>query len=51
MPKFDLDKLRELAQPPKEHRHPMNPDELAEKKRKIRERAKQKRESSYKEDK
>lgn len=51
MTKFNLDKLREIAQPSKEHRQRMTQDEMAEKKRKIRERAKQKRESSYKEDK
>lgn len=40
MPKFDLDKLREMAQPPKEHRPRMTPDEMARKKKEIRERLK-----------
>ena len=43
MTKFDLEKLREIAQPSKEHRPRMTPDEIAEGKRKIREHFKRKR--------
>ena len=37
MTKFDLEKLRALAQPPKEHRPRMTQDEIAEKKKRLHE--------------
>lgn len=44
MTKFNLDKLRALAQPPKEHRPRMTPDEIAEKKKMLHEAFKKRKE-------
>ena len=50
MPKFDLDKLREIAQPPKEHRPRMTPDEIAEKKKRLEAFKKRMKQGNYRND-
>ena len=44
MTKFNLDKLREIAQPPKEHRPRMTQDEMAEKMKALHEASKKRKE-------